>query len=162
MDMKFKIGDRVIFTASMRYRSIKQAFEIDPGDTGTVSDTQYPSEWLVTVTLDKQPEKPITVPSDIVELMPEKKPEEVVEKHECCGDCADCWYEDEERLTPPSGFILLHDDASGEPVMYRGSTIDAIGDGYIVLKDGSEFDCEESIENIAGQIARGMEEGWMF
>ena len=154
MDKKFKIGDRVIFTASIRYRSTNRSFEIEMGDLGVVSDMQYPSEWIVTITLDKQPDKPVTVPVDIVELMPE-------ERRECRGTCEDCECECDE-LSPPEGFILLHDDASGEPAMYRGSTIDAFGDGYIVLKDGSEFDCEESIENIAAQISKVMKGGWMF
>lgn len=154
MDKKFNVGDHVVFTASMRYRGLNQSFEVEMGDTGTVSDTQYPSGWFVTVTLDKQPEKPITVPSDIVEVMCEPK-------SECCDTCGECECECGDDLTPPAGFILLHCDASGEPVMYRGSTVNAFGDGYVVLEDGSEFDCEESIENIAEQISNAMKEGWM-
>lgn len=153
MDNKFKPGNRVMFIGTFRFRSGSYSVEIDTGDLGTVCEPKYPnSDWVVTVKLDGHDGQTVTVPSDIVELFPEKK-------NECRCDC-ECACGDEEDLTTLPGFILLHDDATGEAVMYRASIINAIGDGYVVLEDGTEFDCEESIEDIAKQISREIEDGW--
>lgn len=151
MEKKFKVGDRVIFNGSLKFRDGKHAIEIEIGDGGTVCEPQFPlSEWVVSVMLDDGPDRPVTVPTDIVEPDDEDEPETEEETAPC------------EDITIPPGFILFHTDATGEPVMYRGALIDAFGDGYLLLKDGTEVDCEEGIEYIARKLDEGSRDGWML
>lgn len=140
----FREGDVVQFNAGFTFKNSGHCATIAPGDYGIVDTPKFPDEKrLVTVCVEGFHNLQVTVPVEILDLIRDED-----------GD--------EDEITIPDGFILLHDDASGEPVLYRGGIIDGFGDGYVILKDGTEFDCEESVWRIAEQMAKGMKEGWMI
>ena len=66
----------------------------------------------------------------------------------CCCDCDEPCCDDAEL----AGFITVHHDETGEAYAFRPYRIEGFTDGVLLMSDGSEFDCEESFEEIAEKL----------
>ncbi len=51
-----------------------------------------------------------------------------------------------------AGFITVHDDETGEAHAFRPSCVTGFTDGVLFMSDGTEFDCEESFDELAEKL----------
>ena len=143
----FEIGDLVIHKNGIK------ALDIRPGTVGTVVESLLPRNNGVAVRFDGGQIFGGTISttvyvdeSDLELVTPHKEPETEPrdEGEKQCGMC--------EAVPPLAGYIVIHEDGTGLPYAYRAESVTGFTDGVIFLRDGTEFDCEESFEQISDKV----------
>jgi len=69
-----------------------------------------------------------------------------------CEDCVAC---ESTRLSAGGGFIVVHEETTGNEYAFRREAVKGFTDGVLLIDDGTEFDCSESFETIMEMLGEG-------
>ena len=146
---KYEIGDAVVHVKGIK------SLGIQPGTAGVVVESLFPRKSGVAVRFNEERvlggTLSVTAYVDESELVPAAQPKECdpdpepEEKDE--KQCRIC-----ESMLHSAGYIVVHMDDTGSAYAFRSELVAGFTDGVILLQDGTEFDCEESFEEIAEKL----------